>query len=114
MILEKTLEEAMRSRSSCGFLLVAIDNLGRINDSYGFDIADEVIGAVAVDVAATLYANTFAGAGGIYASHDRGQTWSPLGLVAGSDGALYLSTSNRGTTSAAADDDRLLRVTTGP
>ena len=47
VILEKTLEEAMRSRSSCGFLLVAIDNLGRINDSYGFDIADEVIGAVA-------------------------------------------------------------------
>ena len=28
VILEKTLEEAMRSRSSCGFLLVAIDNLG--------------------------------------------------------------------------------------
>ena len=47
VILEKALEEAMRSRSSCGFLLVAIDNLGRINDSYGFDIADEVIGAVA-------------------------------------------------------------------
>jgi diguanylate cyclase (GGDEF)-like protein len=47
VILEKTLEEAMRSRSSCGFLLVAIDNLGRINDSYGFDIADEVIGVVA-------------------------------------------------------------------
>ncbi|HWX72978.1 MAG TPA: GGDEF and EAL domain-containing protein [Xanthobacteraceae bacterium] len=47
VILEKTLGEAMRSRSSCGFLLVAIDNLGRINDSYGFDIADEVIAAVA-------------------------------------------------------------------
>jgi diguanylate cyclase (GGDEF)-like protein len=46
-ILEKTLEEAMRSRSSCGFLLVGIDDLGRINESYGFDIADEVIGAVA-------------------------------------------------------------------
>jgi diguanylate cyclase (GGDEF)-like protein len=47
VILGKTLEAAMRSRSACGFLLVAIDNLGRINDSYGFDIADEVIGAVA-------------------------------------------------------------------
>ncbi len=45
-ILEKTLDEAMRFRSSCGFLLVAIDNLGRINESYGFDIADQVIGAV--------------------------------------------------------------------
>ena len=47
VILEKTMGEATRSHSSCGFLLVAIDNLGRINDSYGFDIADEVIGVVA-------------------------------------------------------------------
>ena len=46
-MLEDTLEEALRFRSSCGFLLVAIDNLARINESYGFDIADQVIGAVA-------------------------------------------------------------------
>ena len=46
-VLEKTLDEAMRFRSSCGFLLVAIDNLARINESYGFDTADQVIGAVA-------------------------------------------------------------------
>jgi len=46
-VLEKTLDEAMRFRSSCGFLLVAIDHVGRVNESYGFDIADEVIGAVA-------------------------------------------------------------------
>ena len=46
-VLEKTLEEAMRFRSSCGFLLVAIDNLARINESYGFDIADQVISAIA-------------------------------------------------------------------
>jgi diguanylate cyclase (GGDEF)-like protein len=46
-ILEDTLDEATRFRSSCGFLLVAIDNLARINESYGFDAADEVIGAVA-------------------------------------------------------------------
>ncbi len=45
-VLEDTLEEAMRFRSSCGFLLVAIDNLARINESYGFDVADEVINAV--------------------------------------------------------------------
>ena len=45
-ILEKTLEEAMRFRSSCGFLLVAIDNLGGINRSYGYDIADQVIRVV--------------------------------------------------------------------
>jgi len=45
-ILEKTLDEAMRFRSSCGFLLVAIDNLARINKSYGLEIGDEVIGTV--------------------------------------------------------------------
>ena len=45
--LEDTIEEALRFRSSCGFLLVAIDNLARINESYGFDIAEQVIGAVA-------------------------------------------------------------------
>ena len=45
-VLEKTLEEAMRFRSSCGFLLVAIDNLARINESHGFDIADQVISAI--------------------------------------------------------------------
>jgi diguanylate cyclase (GGDEF)-like protein len=45
-ILEKTLDEAVRFRSSCGFLLVAIDNLARINEAYGIETADEVIGAV--------------------------------------------------------------------
>jgi diguanylate cyclase (GGDEF)-like protein len=45
-VLEETLDEAIRFRSSCGFLLVAIDNVARINRSYGFDIADEVIVAV--------------------------------------------------------------------
>ncbi len=46
-VLEDTIDEALRFRSSCGFLLVAIDNLARINESYGFDIADQVIAAVA-------------------------------------------------------------------
>jgi diguanylate cyclase (GGDEF)-like protein len=46
-ILEATIEEAVKLRSSCGFLLVSIDDLGRINEAYGFDIADEVIAAVA-------------------------------------------------------------------
>jgi diguanylate cyclase (GGDEF)-like protein len=45
-IIEKTLDEATRFRSSCGFLLVAVDNLARINKSYGAGIGDEVIGAV--------------------------------------------------------------------
>ena len=46
-VLEDTIDEAIRLRSSCGFMLVAIDNVARINESYGFDIADQVIGAVA-------------------------------------------------------------------
>ncbi len=46
-VLEDTIDEALRFRSSCGFLLIAIDNLARINESYGFDIADQVIGALA-------------------------------------------------------------------
>ena len=44
--LQKTLDEATRFRSSCGFFLVAIDNLARINESYGFDIADDAIAAL--------------------------------------------------------------------
>ncbi|HEX4042495.1 MAG TPA: bifunctional diguanylate cyclase/phosphodiesterase [Xanthobacteraceae bacterium] len=46
-VLEDTIEEALRFRSSCGFLLAAIDNLARINESYGFDVAEQVIGTVA-------------------------------------------------------------------
>ncbi len=46
-ILEDTIEEAFRFRSSCGFLLVGIDNLARINESYGFEVAEQVISAVA-------------------------------------------------------------------
>src|SRR5262245_4284740 len=46
-VLGETLQDAIRFRTSCGFLLVAIDNLARINEAYGFDVADEVIAAVA-------------------------------------------------------------------
>ena len=46
-VLEATLEQTMAQRGSCGFMLVAIDHLARINESYGFDVADEVINAVA-------------------------------------------------------------------
>ena len=46
-VLENTFKQAVAQRTSCGFMLVAVDNLARINESYGFDIADEAIGAVA-------------------------------------------------------------------
>ena len=45
--LDQTLQEATRANTHCGFLLIAIDNLGLVNQAYGYDIADEVIGIVA-------------------------------------------------------------------
>jgi diguanylate cyclase (GGDEF)-like protein len=46
-VLGEALDDAVRFQSSCAFLLVAVDNLARINECYGFEIADEVIAAVA-------------------------------------------------------------------
>ena len=45
--LTEFLRDAALTQTSCGFLLVAIDNLGRINRAYGYDVADEVIGVIA-------------------------------------------------------------------
>ena len=45
--LAATLDESIRFRTSCGFLLIAIDNLGHLNDAYGFAAADEAIAQVA-------------------------------------------------------------------
>jgi diguanylate cyclase (GGDEF)-like protein len=46
-VLEATFKQTVTQRGSCGFMLVAIDNLARINESYGFEVADEAISAVA-------------------------------------------------------------------
>lgn len=46
-VLDNTLKQAVAQRTSCGFMLVSVDNLARLNESYGFDIADEAISAVA-------------------------------------------------------------------
>jgi diguanylate cyclase (GGDEF)-like protein len=46
-ILGAALDDSIKGRSSCAFLLIAVDNLARINEAYGFGIADEVISAVA-------------------------------------------------------------------
>jgi diguanylate cyclase (GGDEF)-like protein len=53
-VLKSTLEQAIKLRSSCGFMLAAIDNLGRINEAYGFNIADEVIAAIAARLRSQL------------------------------------------------------------
>ena len=53
-VLSATLDEAVRFRSSCGFLLVSIDHLGHLNEAYGFDAAEEVIAQVAKRIRARL------------------------------------------------------------
>ena len=45
--LAEAIEEAMRFRSSFAFMLIGIDHLARINDAFGFDVADHVICDVA-------------------------------------------------------------------
>ncbi|HMK80937.1 MAG TPA: bifunctional diguanylate cyclase/phosphodiesterase [Xanthobacteraceae bacterium] len=44
--LTATLDEAVKFRGSCGFMLIAVDNLARINEAYGFGVADEVIASI--------------------------------------------------------------------
>src|SRR5205085_8856635 len=44
----------MRFRSSFAFLLIGIDHLARINDAFGFDVADQVICDVAKRIRARL------------------------------------------------------------
>jgi diguanylate cyclase (GGDEF)-like protein len=52
--LAEAIEEAMRFRSSCAFMLIGIDHLARINDAFGFDVADAVISEVATRIRARL------------------------------------------------------------
>jgi diguanylate cyclase (GGDEF)-like protein len=46
-ILGGTLEEAVRERRSCGFLIASIDRLGRLNEAYGVETAETLIAQVA-------------------------------------------------------------------
>ena len=52
--LAELIEEAMRFRSSFAFMLIGIDHLARINDAFGFDVADQVISDVAKRIRARL------------------------------------------------------------
>ncbi|WP_445493267.1 EAL domain-containing protein [Rhodopseudomonas sp. RCAM05734] len=45
--LAEAVEETARFRSSFAFMLIGIDHLSRINEAFGFDVADEVIREVA-------------------------------------------------------------------
>jgi diguanylate cyclase (GGDEF)-like protein len=52
--LAEVIEEAARFRTSCAFMLIGIDHLARINDAFGFDVADAVISEVAGRIRARL------------------------------------------------------------
>ena len=52
--LAEAIEEATRFRASCAFMLIGIDHLARINDAFGFDVADAVISEVGKRVRARL------------------------------------------------------------
>lgn len=45
--LAEIVEESLRFRASSAFMLIGIDHLARINDAFGFDVADAVISEVA-------------------------------------------------------------------
>jgi diguanylate cyclase (GGDEF)-like protein len=48
------LDEAIRFRGSCGFMLVAIDHLSHLNEAYGFDVGDAVVAQVGKRIRARL------------------------------------------------------------
>ena len=52
--LAETIEETMRFRSACAFMLIGIDHLARVNDAFGFDVADAVIAEVGKRIRARL------------------------------------------------------------
>ncbi len=52
--LAETIEESARFRTSCAFMLIGIDHLSRINDAFGFDVADAVISELAIRLRSRL------------------------------------------------------------
>jgi diguanylate cyclase (GGDEF)-like protein len=59
--LAEAIEENTRFRSACAFMLIGIDHLARVNDAFGFDVADAVIAEVATRIRARLRAGDVLG-----------------------------------------------------
>jgi diguanylate cyclase (GGDEF)-like protein len=59
--LAEAIEESTRFRSACSFMLISIDHLSRINEAFGFDVADAVIAEVASRIRARLRAGDVLG-----------------------------------------------------
>ncbi|HWK95231.1 MAG TPA: bifunctional diguanylate cyclase/phosphodiesterase [Pseudolabrys sp.] len=60
-ILSKTLDETIRFRGSCGFLLAAIDHLGNLNDAYGFEVTENLIAEVGKRIRARVRGKDYFG-----------------------------------------------------
>ncbi|VIO81460.1 putative bifunctional diguanylate cyclase/phosphodiesterase [Bradyrhizobium ivorense] len=52
--LAEAIEECARFRTSCAFMLIGLDHLARVNDAFGFDVADGVIAEIAKRIRARL------------------------------------------------------------
>jgi diguanylate cyclase (GGDEF)-like protein len=52
--LEAIVQRSSRTRQPCAFIMVAVNNLALINETFGFDVGDEVIAAVANTVKSKL------------------------------------------------------------
>ncbi|HEY4835282.1 MAG TPA: bifunctional diguanylate cyclase/phosphodiesterase [Bradyrhizobium sp.] len=52
--LAEAIEEASRFRTSSALMLIGIDHLARVNDAFGFDVADAVISEVALRIRVRL------------------------------------------------------------
>ena len=52
--LGEALTNAKRYRGAIGFMIVAVDNFGGISEAYGFDVADQLLAAVARRIKSTL------------------------------------------------------------
>jgi GGDEF domain-containing protein len=52
--LAEAIEETQRFRSTSAFLLIGIDHLARVNDAFGFDVADAVLSEIASRIRARL------------------------------------------------------------
>ncbi|HKU09182.1 MAG TPA: bifunctional diguanylate cyclase/phosphodiesterase [Bradyrhizobium sp.] len=59
--LAEAIEENTRFRSTCAFMLIGIDHLARVNDAFGFDVADAVIAEVGTRIRARLRAGDVLG-----------------------------------------------------
>jgi len=59
--LAETIEEVIRFRATCAFMLIGIDHLARINDAFGFDVADAVIAEVGKRIRVRLRAGDVLG-----------------------------------------------------